>query len=67
MTSIGFRAEKLYGSVWQFAPTEKLQLYQALQVHEPHPNPKIPHWVARAIGRRMSRRWGWSLDTFRTE
>ncbi|KAH6652623.1 hypothetical protein BKA67DRAFT_567035 [Truncatella angustata] len=64
MTSIGFCAEKLYGSVWQFSPNKDLSLTQAMHVHEPHPSPKIPYWVARDIGRRMNRRWGWTIKTF---
>ncbi|KAI1079729.1 hypothetical protein F5B20DRAFT_580886 [Whalleya microplaca] len=66
MTSIGFTAKNLQGSAWQFVPTDKLQdhVCESIHVHRPHPSPKIPYLIARAIGRRMNRKWGWSIETF---
>lgn len=58
MTSTGFAAEKLYGSVWQFRPT-KLDVDRSIQFHEPHPHGKIPFQVARRHGRRLNRAYGW--------
>ena len=58
MTSVGFSAEKLYGSVWHFQPS-KLDVERSIQFHEPHPVSKIPFTVARRIGRRLSRAYGW--------
>ncbi|CAF9941525.1 MAG: hypothetical protein HETSPECPRED_003636 [Heterodermia speciosa] len=65
LTSIGFIAEKLYGSVWQFTPT-KLDVEQSIQFHEPHPKGKIAFTKARGWGRRLSRAYGWSGTTFVT-
>ncbi|KAK4212283.1 hypothetical protein QBC37DRAFT_465960 [Rhypophila decipiens] len=57
MASVGFVAEKLYGSVWQFKPT-KLDVEQPIQFHEPHPSPKMGITTARRIGRRLFRQYG---------
>lgn len=45
LTSTGFAAEKLYGSVWQLSPT-MLDVERSIQFHEPHPRGKIPFHVA---------------------
>ncbi|KAH8775311.1 hypothetical protein F5883DRAFT_627450 [Diaporthe sp. PMI_573] len=58
LTSTGFEAEKLYGSVWQFRPT-LLDVDRSTQFHEPHPHGKIPFHVARRHGRRLNRAYGW--------
>lgn len=58
MTSAGFGAEKLYGSVWHFQPTQ-LDVERSIQFHEPHPVGKIPFRMARRIGRRLARAYGW--------
>ncbi|KAG0348767.1 hypothetical protein BG004_004234 [Podila humilis] len=55
MTSTGFGAEKLYGSVWHFTPSESLGVDRSIQFHEPHPSNKIPFNIARYIGRRLLR------------
>ncbi|EQB48750.1 hypothetical protein CGLO_11994 [Colletotrichum gloeosporioides Cg-14] len=63
MTGTGiFAAEKLYGSVWQFQRTDGDQ--SRIQFHEPHPYSKIPFVVARRIGRRLNRNYGWTGDMF---
>ncbi|KAI8240831.1 hypothetical protein K4K55_000301 [Colletotrichum sp. SAR 10_96] len=63
MTGTGiFAAEKLYGSVWQFERTDGDQ--SRIQFHEPHPYSKIPFVVARRIGRRLNRNYGWTGDMF---
>ncbi|KAK4445232.1 hypothetical protein QBC34DRAFT_497673 [Podospora aff. communis PSN243] len=60
MASVGFVAEKLYGSVWQFRPTNsKLDVEHPIIFHEPHPSPKIGFTTARRIGRRLFRQYGW--------
>ncbi|KAK3900268.1 hypothetical protein C8A05DRAFT_17403 [Staphylotrichum tortipilum] len=56
---VGFHAEKLYGSVWHFQPT-RLDVERSIQFHEPHPAGKIPFRVARRMGRRLARAYGWS-------
>ncbi|KIH89332.1 hypothetical protein SPBR_07237 [Sporothrix brasiliensis 5110] len=63
MTSTGFQAEKLYGSVWQFRPTA-LDVERSIQFHEPHPRGKMTYEVARRAGRRLNRAYGWVSDMF---
>ncbi|KAK8094468.1 hypothetical protein PG997_001153 [Apiospora hydei] len=62
MTHVGFRAEKLYGSVWQFSPSAaaaaEMKLTQSIHFHEPHPSSRIPFNRAQAMGRRLTRRYG---------
>lgn len=63
MQSIGFACEKLYGSVWQFTPST-LKVRGGIQFHEPHPIGKIPFRIARSMGRRLTRAYGWEGDNF---
>ncbi|OAQ62753.1 C2H2 and C2HC zinc finger [Pochonia chlamydosporia 170] len=63
MRSVGFGAQKLYGSVWHFQPTT-LAMERSIQFHEPHPRGKIPFLIARRHGRRLSRAYGWSVAMF---
>lgn len=63
LTSVGFAAEKLYGSVWQFRPVT-LSVDRNIQFHEPHPSGKIPFRDARRHGRRLNRAYGWCGDMF---
>ncbi|OGM51061.1 hypothetical protein ABOM_000292 [Aspergillus bombycis] len=58
MTSVGFKAMKLYGSVWQFQPT-RLDVERNILFHEPHPQGKLPFRTARRYGRRLSKTYGW--------
>ncbi|KAK5170245.1 uncharacterized protein LTR77_004831 [Saxophila tyrrhenica] len=58
LASTGFKPEKLYGSVWQFQPTN-LDVERSIQFHEPHPNPKLPYRTVRRFGRRLERAYGW--------
>ena len=64
MVSTGFRPEKLYGSVWQFHPTQ-LDVERSIQFHEPHPVAKLPYLVARRFGRRLERAYGWRAGMFK--
>ncbi|KAH7324574.1 hypothetical protein B0I35DRAFT_449502 [Stachybotrys elegans] len=64
LTSTGkFTAEKLYGSVWQFSRIGASD-QSRIQFHEPHPHGKVPFVVARRHGRRLSRAYGWTGETF---
>jgi hypothetical protein len=63
LASTGFRPEKLYGSVWQFTPTN-LDVERSINFLEPHPHSKIPFQVARRIGRRLNRAYGWHSGMF---
>ncbi|MCJ1332510.1 hypothetical protein MMC10_009203 [Thelotrema lepadinum] len=63
MVSVGFSAQQLHGSAWQFSPT-RLNANKAIQFHEPHPSTKLPYPAARRYGRRLSRTYGWHAETF---
>lgn len=63
MTAVGFVAEKLYGSVWQFSPS-KLDVENSIHIHELHPLGKIPFRTARRIGRRLFRSYGLTGESF---
>ncbi|KAK0744793.1 hypothetical protein B0T21DRAFT_358403 [Apiosordaria backusii] len=59
MTSTGlFSAEKLYGSAWQFQRLDT-ESQTRIQFHQPHPRGKIPFTMARRMGRRLTRAFGW--------
>ncbi|KAF7881482.1 hypothetical protein EAF00_011851 [Botryotinia globosa] len=52
MGEMGFAAQKLYGSVWQFTPASKetavkIGSEKSIQFHEPHPGVKINFVIAR--------------------
>lgn len=65
MTSVGFSAEKLHGSAWQFAPvTNQLGLERGIQFHEPHPDKEIRFTDVRRFGRRLHRAYGWDGSMF---
>lgn len=64
MASVGFSIKKLDGSAWMFALVDD-EWKQSIIFHEPHPSSKIPFQVARRIGRRLWRRYGWSSENFR--
>jgi hypothetical protein len=66
MVATSFTFEKLYGSVWQFTPTQ-LDVERAINFHEPHPEKKIPLRMARRYGGRLHRAYGWSATSFRLE
>ncbi|KAG9659514.1 hypothetical protein KCU64_g3805, partial [Aureobasidium melanogenum] len=63
MLSIGFVVEKLFGSVWHFAPPESV-IGEHIQFHAPHAGDKVRYHVARLFGRRLQRAYGWSEDMF---
>jgi hypothetical protein len=63
MISVGFAATKMYGSAWQFQPSN-LDVERSIHFHEPHPSGKIPFRVARRHGRRLQRTYGWDASSF---
>lgn len=67
MTSVGFAPEKLYGCVWHFSPTHAA-VKRSINIHGPHKDgksaDKIPYCVARGIGRRLNRAYGWDGSRF---
>ncbi|KAF2640062.1 hypothetical protein P280DRAFT_401342, partial [Massarina eburnea CBS 473.64] len=54
MVSVGFTAHKLQGSAWQFC-AGKSDNDRPIQIHEPHPNNRIPFALVRRFGRRLAR------------
>ena len=65
MVRIGFAAEKLQGSAWQFTPSKALDVDRGIHFHEPHPDSDIPYIMARRFGRRLERVYGWRSDMFK--
>ncbi|KAL6405844.1 hypothetical protein AUP68_10983 [Ilyonectria robusta] len=63
MASVGFGAQKLYGSVWHFSPV-KSDYQGSIHFHEPHPSGKLSFVVARRYGRRLTRAYGWTGEEF---
>ncbi|KAJ3733640.1 hypothetical protein DFJ43DRAFT_1023459 [Lentinula guzmanii] len=76
MTSAGCSAKRLMGSAWIFSstkhfssdagagPNAELGSTRSIIFHEPHPAANIPFNHLRKHGRRLSRRWGWSISKF---
>jgi hypothetical protein len=65
MVRLGFSAEKLQGSAWQFTPGGGLDTDRGIHFHEPHPDSDIPYTMARQFGRRLRRVYGWEGSMFR--
>jgi hypothetical protein len=65
MVRLGFSAEKLQGSAWQFSPGRTLDVERGIHFHEPHPDSDIPYTMARRFGRRLERVYGWNGNTFK--
>lgn len=65
MVRMGFSAEKLQGSAWQFVPTADVGNERGIQFHEPHPDNEITYVIAKRMGRRLGRVYGWRGDMFR--
>ncbi|KAJ3169023.1 hypothetical protein HDU87_000897 [Geranomyces variabilis] len=66
MSTMGFRAEKLYGSVWHFLPTWD-SIERSIQFHAPHPGGKLAFHTARRIRRSLFRAYGWDGPMFVAE
>lgn len=64
MAFIGFKVQQLQGSSWYFEPGTDMNEDSSIEIHQPHPKGKHSFRVARRIGRRLSRRYGWTYDTF---
>lgn len=63
MTSLGFGVQKLDGSASLFSPVNE-KLTRSIIFHEPHPEKSIPFNVARRYGRRLTRAYGWTAESF---
>ncbi|KAI1247042.1 hypothetical protein MGN70_010927 [Eutypa lata] len=67
MKSVGFSIRKQYGgSAWSFTPHWEDNA-RSIVFHEPHPKKKIPWQIAKKHGRRLTRAYGWTGDTFVSE
>jgi hypothetical protein len=64
-SDIGFAVEKQYGSAWLFTPPDVG--LRPMIFHEPHPSGKISIRIARRVGWRLTRTYGWTNDTFAPE
>jgi hypothetical protein len=64
LVDVGFTAEHMYGSQWQFTPSNRLGLARGISFHEPHPSNEVPLELARRMGRRLNRAYGWDGSTF---
>lgn len=80
MTTAGCSAKRLMGSSWMFSRSRNVSDTSddssssedegtgggSAQIifHEPHPAANIPIHIVRKHGRRLARRWGWSIDSF---
>ncbi|KAH7347635.1 hypothetical protein B0T11DRAFT_143287 [Plectosphaerella cucumerina] len=61
MSAARFSAERIYGSTWLFRREGD---EAAIQILEPHPAGKMSAVMARQIGRRMKRMYGWERGMF---
>ncbi|KAL8764002.1 MAG: hypothetical protein Q9184_000290 [Pyrenodesmia sp. 2 TL-2023] len=66
MVSIGFPVQSLDGSASVFSPADG-SLSRSIIFHEPHPMSKIPYLVARWVGRRLNRTFGWTAENLGRE
>ena len=63
MSALDFRIEKLDGSAWSFSHSN----LGSIQIHAPHPSPKMSYNETRYIGRRLTRNFGWTIADFLQE
>lgn len=67
MTSLGFNATKMFGSVWRFEAGERAQsagLERSINFHEPHGNTtNLGPWKARRYGRRLTQVYGIGMSS----
>ncbi|KAI9647667.1 hypothetical protein NHQ30_004052 [Ciborinia camelliae] len=66
MNTVGFEIEKLMGSKWQFTPTSG-DITRGMQIHQPHSpgsTSKISYVMARRLGGRFRRVYGWHGGMF---
>lgn len=64
MVRLGFSAEKLQGSAWQFIPLTDVGTKRSIQFHKPHPDSETTYVISKRMGRRLRRVYGWHGDTF---
>ena len=65
LTKLGFAAEQMHGSAWEFTPTGDLEhLQRGIHFNQPHPSSEIPLKLARNFGRRLARVYDWDGTMF---
>jgi hypothetical protein len=64
LKDLGFSAEQMYGSQWQFNPSDEMGLERGISFHQPHPGNTFSHQQANHIGGRLGRVYGWDARTF---
>jgi hypothetical protein len=67
LVHLGFTAEHMQGSQWQFNPLPRLNLTRGISFHQPHPRNEVPLEMARRFGRRLNRAYGWDGSMFKEE
>jgi hypothetical protein len=65
LTNLGFSAQALHGSAWQFTPSPDLGLSRGIQFHQSHPDTDIPYDIARQFGRCLKHAYGWDGSMFK--
>ncbi|KAI9642174.1 hypothetical protein NHQ30_008976 [Ciborinia camelliae] len=71
MVAVGFSVQQLYGNVWQFTPISNEGILtgreKAIQFHSPHPEKRVEFIIARRMGKRLNRNFGWEGWMFEEE
>lgn len=63
MVAIGFSVHSLDGSASIFSRTDE-GVDRSIIFHEPHPDSKMPYLIAKRVGRRLNRTYGWTAENF---
>ncbi|KAJ7466952.1 hypothetical protein FB451DRAFT_1178212 [Mycena latifolia] len=58
---LDFTLQKMRGSAWTFRHPDG---HRSVTIHKPHPEPTMQFWEARRFGRRLTKRFEWTLDSF---
>lgn len=67
LVDLGFAAEQMQGSQWQFEPSPELNLSRGIGLHAPHTGgDEVSPEMARYYGRRLNRAYGWDGSMFKT-
>ena len=73
MHSAGFTITRMYASGWLFVPGRgksagvQIQAQRPSLFYEPWGEAKVPGDMARVMGKRLGRAYGWTTDTFEAE
>ena len=67
MDQVGFVARHNGGSAVLFEPNDNCKWYPfggKIVFHRPHPDPTLMPLILKFMGKRMHKRFGWSVETF---